>query len=628
MVAVMIFRSMRLPGDAVAIPLGSATLLTGVSADSADMLARLLADGLVEIKPDGDGGDDRVVFAGDRTSPHPVLIDGAVLSAADGAIDRNDVADRLAASAEVEREARVEVDRIRRALKRAIVEQRGLLHRLDVLRRQLDPASAAARRRAREAIEGDHGIVDHVVAEGSLDAYGANGEPDFEEFERTTVTPIADALAALRAFDEGAEQARIPSPEANDLADELEEISRQIQARDAALVDEGVDVEAAEEVLTAARQRLEDLERAAAPEQLSAADIAQLEAAHEAVLQAEERVAGRFRAGKALKQLEAATKDEQAVLDRLGFATWSAYIMGTTVFGSDEASPEAIAEAKSEVEALTAAVEETRQRFMADSTRRELLEQLAEAERRAVALVGQSDDLCVSLRAMRVVAEGDDGTSDRSTKLRQRLAAAKVIEDDSDMDDSAMMAAADRWLTEIRSLRRARRRLNEADRSTVRKPPVTARGDDRGGDDDERLARELADAEMRVGRHRAVLHRIAEVVDDESDGRERVSEARRRLAEATAAAEEARRELWDLAVLATIEDGHDVARPAAVDALPPTAVVVVDPLGSEGTDGEVSASLLERLCRRHQVVLIGDGAESRYWAERVGAEIAEVGARV
>lgn len=59
-------------------------------------------------------------------------------------------------------------------------------------------------------------------------------------------------------------------------------------------------------------------------------DIQQLEAAHNAVLDAQERTEARFRGAKALRRLAEARGEERRILDRLGFSTYADYVMSAS----------------------------------------------------------------------------------------------------------------------------------------------------------------------------------------------------------------------------------------------------------------------------------------------------------
>ena len=85
-------------------------------------------------------------------------------------------------------------------------------------------------------------------------------------------------------------------------------------------------------------------ERGIAKPDLSADDVAELEAAHQEVLDAERKASGRFNRSK--RSLDEAMAREQAILDRVGFPTWSAYVMGSGLLAIDPAAEERLEKAK------------------------------------------------------------------------------------------------------------------------------------------------------------------------------------------------------------------------------------------------------------------------------------------
>ncbi len=101
----------------------------------------------------------------------------------------------------------------------------------------------------------------------------------------------------------------------------------------AASGDPGADIEEPSS-LAAARERLETARRGheAAQQAANASatgpdDITALEAAHTAVLDAQERADSRFGGGKAQRRLAQARAEERQILDRLGFSTYADYMM-------------------------------------------------------------------------------------------------------------------------------------------------------------------------------------------------------------------------------------------------------------------------------------------------------------
>lgn len=114
--------------------------------------------------------------------------------------------------------------------------------------------------------------------------------------------------------------------------------------------------------LDAALAEVQRLEQARRPREHDPADLDELERAHDSVREAERRATGRLGGRRADRRLEEALEWEQAVLDRLGFPTYTAIVMATsapTVDHGDRARLEAARRAVAEAEAeLAQAAEE------------------------------------------------------------------------------------------------------------------------------------------------------------------------------------------------------------------------------------------------------------------------------
>ena len=191
----------------------------------------------------------------------------------------------------------------------------------------------------------------------------------------------------------------VPSERAHELADEFVRLQAAAAELEHRLQAEGRDPESAMQRLEAARTELQQAERSMAKPDLSPEDVAELEAAHEEVLEAERRASGRFTRGK--RNLDELRAKEQAVLDRVGFPTWSAYVMGAGLLAIDPAAEQRLETARFEFEAaeshwaqISAAIEE-------DPEHSALLDQLEAVYLEAFDLLGGSEpeNLEAALRA-------------------------------------------------------------------------------------------------------------------------------------------------------------------------------------------------------------------------------------
>ena len=87
---------------------------------------------------------------------------------------------------------------------------------------------------------------------------------------------------------------------------------------------------------------------------LSPADVEELEAAHQAVLEMQDKAGGRVGRRGNQQRLEEAMAAEQAVLDRVGFPTWSSYVMGAGLLAIDPMAEQRLERAQAEMAAAEA----------------------------------------------------------------------------------------------------------------------------------------------------------------------------------------------------------------------------------------------------------------------------------
>jgi hypothetical protein len=249
---------------------------------------------------------------------------------------------------------------------------------------EMTPAELAARR-----VE-----LDAEIAQFRVDL--TRIESGLAELSAIDVRPIQVLLEAI-ANPDGHEV--VPSERAHELADEFVRLQSAVAALEQRLVDEGRDPASANAQLEAARTALEQAERAMAKPDLSADDVTELEAAHAEVLEAERKASGRFNRNK--NALEEAIAKEQAILDRVGFPTWSAYVMGAGLLAIDPAAEERLEKARFDFEAAEAHWAQISSAIESDPEHSALLDQLEAVYLEAFDLLGgqEPDDLEAALRA-------------------------------------------------------------------------------------------------------------------------------------------------------------------------------------------------------------------------------------
>jgi hypothetical protein len=224
-------------------------------------------------------------------------------------------------------------------------------------------------------------------------------EQGLEELSSIDTRPIQVLLDAIR--DPGPVE-YVPSERAAELADEFERLQAEVAVLEEALEARGLGPSTGMQRLEEARAELDAAERAMAKPELSPEDIAELEAAHEEVLEAERKASGFGRRGQ--KRLEEALARQQEILDRVGFPTWSAYVMGATLLAIDPIAEQRLERARFEVEAAEAHWADITAMIEADPAHRALLDQLEEVYLEAYDLLGgeEPEDLAGALRELKV----------------------------------------------------------------------------------------------------------------------------------------------------------------------------------------------------------------------------------
>lgn len=282
--------------------------------------------------------------------------------------------------------------------------------RLDRARSAVDGARAALEA-ALAGLEADSTTLEELSAEEITDrrrevaedveqlrADLARIERGLDELSGIDTRPVQVLLDAI-ANPEPVEL--VPSERAQELADDFVRLQAEVKELEVRLVGVGRDPASANAQLEAARDELARAEKGMAKPDLSAEDVAELEAAHEAVLEAERKASGRFSRNKSA--LEAAMAREQEILDRVGFPTWSAYVMGSGLLAIDPAAEDRLEKARFDFEAAEANWAQVSEAIESDPELSALLDQLEAVYLEAFDLLGgeEPDDLEAALRGHR-----------------------------------------------------------------------------------------------------------------------------------------------------------------------------------------------------------------------------------
>ena len=270
---------------------------------------------------------------------------------------------------------------------------------------------------------------------------------------------IEQALALVTGTGDGA---LAPSPEAQRVADELDWLADQLGSAGTGPLDDAATSSLVEvqQRLDDARQALLEAEQAVRTPELDRDDVLRLEDIHGELIEAIEKSDGRFGKTRAANRVVELRRAEQEVLDRLGFTSYSAYMMGYSLNDTDPAMEDALDRARAELaeaedawEALQDVSENELERAAALHQRRELFQ-------RARELLGEEVDEApqAALRALRVPAVSAD---DAASVLRGALDTVGVDVGDEELDHEDLVVIAQAWLAEADDVAERRRAIDE-----------------------------------------------------------------------------------------------------------------------------------------------------------------------
>jgi len=244
----------------------------------------------------------------------------------------------------------------------------------------------------------------------------------------------------------------VTSERATELADEFAGLQRQVDDLEQTMESEGRGTAGALQRLESARAELAASERSLQKPNLSPDDVAELEAAHAEVLDAESKMSGiRKRGGQ--KRFDEAMATEQRILDRVGFPTWSSYIMGAGLLGIDPLAEQRLERAQAEVEAAEAHWATVAEDIESNPDLRALLDRLEDVYLEAFDLLGGDDeqeDLEQALRELKV-PKREVSTEELVDALAYQLELVGLDLGPNPGIDRTLMAA-DAFLGEVQAL--------------------------------------------------------------------------------------------------------------------------------------------------------------------------------
>jgi hypothetical protein len=285
-------------------------------------------------------------------------------------------------------------------LDRARKRQRDAEQSLAVLRASADQAARdldAAGRHVRQAAEELDAALSRAASPlgpehrtGPAGQEVAGLEADLErisegigELQGLDTRPLA---ALLDAIENPGPAEMVPSPRAQELADRIGALQVQIAGVEERMEGEGRGPRSARARLDAASAAVTAAERALQRPEITADDERALREAHEVVLEAERKASG-LRARSGQRKLAEALSRQQDILDRVGYPTWSAYIMGASLMGNDPDAERNLVEARIEHEAAEQGWAAVREMLESDEEHHALVDELQRVEVEAVGVL-------------------------------------------------------------------------------------------------------------------------------------------------------------------------------------------------------------------------------------------------
>jgi len=276
-------------------------------------------------------------------------------------------------------------------------------------------------------------------------------------------TAVEAAVAEQRGLDT---PERRPDSAAVGLADELATAAVSLDAYDTALEAAGLGPVAAYRRLDEAQRWFLAADAAVRPPVIDPEDARALETAHDEVQSAELKLTASRMGGKNVKlRLDEAVVVEQQILARMGFATYTSFVMSTSV---PMVSPELRAQheqAQAAFLAAEAAFLEAGDALERDPDRIALTTAVERARERARAVVGPVADpeLDPALRALTVADEAQIARSDvADDHLRLAMQEAGVDFGDLDLAPDEVAEVAEVWLADMAEATAQRAQLTAA----------------------------------------------------------------------------------------------------------------------------------------------------------------------
>ena len=408
------------------------------------------------------------------------------------------------------RRSRIEFEEARLQAVEAIEEARA---DLDPFATTAFEQAAAQLRRAEDTDSDNRAGALPVITESleDLEARRDDLQAALDEMDAVDLEPVQEALHRAERVVAAAEDGLDPVA-VRALASTLADVEAALADLEAQRREEGRDPADLIRRIEGARIQLERLETSAAPPPISPEDRVELEAAHDAVIEADAKVSASRIGGKAARQhLDEVVAAEHEILNRMGFPTYSAFALAQSAPGPDPETRVELENTRRELVDLEAKYHEVLASGGGDAERAELEAQRDALRRDAAALVEAApDQLAVAVAALAEELGADDQRIMASVNLRARLAERGVDFGDLDLRDDEVVEVARVWMADMDELAMGRTEL-ERELDTVQALLLVVAQGETAVDPLARAQADVEAAEARLARHRQASDRVAEL---------------------------------------------------------------------------------------------------------------------
>lgn len=325
---------------------------------------------------------------------------------------------------------------------------------LNAVNQDLDPTAPQNLDRARSElaeIEAELGVASSEPPEariGRIEGRLDEIHQTLENLPTGETRAVEAALALVRNPPQGGTR---PDPEAQALADAVEALQREIVAFEESLAEEGISLAKAMADLEESRAELLEAEERLRRRDATPEESSELESIRDRMVEVESKMDSRIGGAKARKEFEQLQAREAEILDRLGYRSWTEYVMGSALLGVDPEAQDRLERARIDVEVRDQRWNNLAQRLETEPEYKEMLDRLEAVYLAAFDMLEgrEPDDLAGTLRAMTVEVEPMTQL-DAASELWDALEDAGVELEGEELPFEAILTAAEEWLGAIR----------------------------------------------------------------------------------------------------------------------------------------------------------------------------------